>query len=358
MNRHDIARRRLHNQFLWGTKYRRMEDVVGRLAALQAQEFAYARWSVAQRINGSSAAIDRAFTTGELLRTHVLRPTWHFVLPADIRWLLRLTAPRVNALNAYTYREFGLNESVFAKSNALLARALEGRKHLTRGELAAQLQAAGIEASGIRLAALLIRAELDAVVCSGPLRGKQHTYALLDDRVPAQKLMDRDEALAELTRRYYTTRGPATLRDYLWWSSLTVADGKRGIAMIERDLTSEVAEGRTYHDCSAKPGTSPPFPAIDLIQGYDEYVMSYSESKDVLFPEVGNRRTTPYLHAILLNGHLIGHWKHVVQKDVMKIETDLYRKLTAPERDALLGAAERYGRFVGTPSVLAMSGTS
>jgi hypothetical protein len=325
---------------------------------MQSQEFAYAKWSVAQRANGvNNAAMDQAFADGTILRTHIVRPTWHFVLPEDIRWILDLTAPRVNALNAYYYRQSGLDDSVFAKTNALFAQALKGGEQLTRKELAAILHRAGITASGPHLAYILMRAELDAVICSGALRGKQHTYALFTERVPQVKTVSRDDALAELTRRYFTNRGPATLKDYLRWSSLSTTEGKTGLEMVKSQLEHEVVDDRTYWFAPSALGAKPKSPVIDLVQGYDEYVMSYSESKDVLPLPLGPTATvqgkSSFFHAILLDGHLIGHWKHVLSKNAVTIQTNLYRPLARTEARALEAAVERYGRFMGMPAAIA-----
>jgi len=208
---------------------------------MQSQEFAYAKWSVAQRTNGAiNARMDQALADGTILRTHVVRPTWHFVLPADIRWLLDLTAPRVNALSAYYFRQLGLDDAVFAKTNALFSKVLKGGGQLTRTELNAMLQRSGIAASGQRLGYILMRAELDAIICSGARRGKQQTYALFDERVRRAKRMRRDDALAELTRRYFVSRGPATLKDYVVWSSLTGAEGRIGLEMVRSRLEHDV----------------------------------------------------------------------------------------------------------------------
>src|SRR5437868_6619308 len=244
MDTHEIARRRLYNQYLWGAPCDSPEHVVGWLGAMQSQEFAYAKWSVAQRSRGATnAAMAQALADGAILRTHVLRPTWHFVLPADVRWLLDLTAPRVNALSGYYYRQLGLDDAVFAQTNALFLKALKGGRQLTRTELAAILQRSGIVASGQRLAYILMRAELDAVIISGALRGKQQTYAAFDERVPRAKKVPRENALAELTRRYFVSRGPATLTDYLTWSSLTAAEGRIGLEMVQSRLEHIVVGG-------------------------------------------------------------------------------------------------------------------
>ncbi|MGH2736538.1 MAG: winged helix DNA-binding domain-containing protein [Actinomycetota bacterium] len=352
-----IARRRMHNQHLWGAPLAGFEEVVRRLGAMQAQEFPYAKWSVAQRAGGvDEAAIDRAFADGAILRTHVLRPTWHFVLPADIRWLLALSAPRVHASNRLYYRRFELDEELLAKCNALLAKALEGGTQLTRKQLADVLDRAGISASGPRLAYIVMHAELDAVICSGAPRGKQHTYALLDERAPQARALDRDEALAELTRRYFTARGPATMRDYSWWSSLTAADCRSGLDMIKSRLEQEVVDGRTYwfaaHPAPGKKASQ----AIDLVQCYDECIVSYSESKDVLRapPAMGapSADTAAFYHAVLLDGRVIGHWRRAPKQKHPVVETSFYRPLARAEARALDAAVERFGRFLGMPVTL------
>jgi hypothetical protein len=357
VDRQRIAYRRLHNQHLWGTPLATPEDVVRWLAAMQSQEFAYARWSVAQRANGVTAsAIDRAFAEGAILRIHVIRPTWHFVSPADIRWILEISAPRVHALNAYQYRLLEIDASLAARTNMLFARSLEGGRQLTRKEMATVLQGAGITATGVKLAYLLMRAELDGVICSGALRRKQHTYALLADRVPEARTLDRDEALAEFTRRYFVSRGPATLKDYLGWSSLTATQGKRGLEMVKELLEHEVVDGRTYWFAAPSADRRPQSPVVDLVQGYDEYVMSYSESRDVLFrPEPASARPldrTAFYHAVLLDGRLIGHWRRVLEKDKVIIETQLDRPFSATEKQALKAAVERYGEFLEVPATL------
>jgi hypothetical protein len=345
------------NQRLWGRRFDSPEEVVGWLGAMQAQEFPFAKWSVAQRANGiDAAAMARAFDEGTILRSHFLRPTWHFAAAEDIRWLLALTAPRVNALNAYRYRQLALDGPVFALTNAVLARALAGGAHLTRKELAAALERARLPASGPRLAYIIMRAELDAIVVSGAMRAKQHTYALLDERAPTAITLDREAALAELTRRYFTSRGPATLKDYSRWSSLTAAECKTGVGMVASELMREEIDGRTY--LSGSSSRRPKQRAgrrADLIQGYDEIIMSYTETRDVVAPTTPgpmywDRRT--FLHAILLDGRVIGRWRHEPPKDSIALEIVLHRPLDRAEARALHGAAKRYGRFLGVPVTL------
>jgi hypothetical protein len=352
----DIIRWRMHNQHLWGPPIEQPDNVVRWLVAMQAQEFGPAKWSVAQRCDGvGNAALERAYADGAILRTHILRPTWHFVAPADLRWLMQLSGPRVRALNAYVDRRLELDDETIGRTNTLLARAVESGRHLTRTEIAARLQDAGIPASGQRLAYIVMRAELDSIVCSGAPRGKQHTYALFDERVPPGPAIDRDEALAELTGRYFASRGPATLKDFLRWSSLTVADGRRGLELAVGRLEHAVVGDRSYWFAASFSGqfSNPAWPVVNLVQIYDEYVMGYSESRDLIQRAGGTldlyQGPVPSLHAILLDGQVIGHWRAVMSSRSVAIETQLARSLDDAEARALAEAVDRYGRFMDCP---------
>ena len=353
MDTRDVACRRMYGHHIWGPPLLSLEAVVGSFAAMQAQEFVPAKWSVAQRSVGvTEAAVNKSFADGKILRTHVLRPTWHFVRREDIRWLVDLTRPRVHQLNANSYRRFGLDDDVFAKCNALFRRTLSRGAQLTRKELAVVLEKAGITASGLRLGYILMGAELDSVIVSGTLSGKQQTYALFDDRVPDTKTFGRDEALAELAKRYFAMRGPATIKDFAQWSSLTAADARSGLSMIKSQVERLDVDGRTYWAVPSAAVPAPKSPVINLIQGYDEYVMSYSESKDVLFRtgEQSSGGDPTYLHTILLDGQMIGHWKHTSRSRSVEVETVFYRRLTAVELRALDWAVDQFGRFMGVPA--------
>jgi hypothetical protein len=345
------------NQRLWGEPFDGPEAIVGWLGAMQAQEFAVAKWSIGQRATaGSEADVARAFDEGAILRSHFLRPTWHFALARDIRWLLTATAPRVQAVNAYYNRYHGIDEELAVKANAIVERVLQGGRHLTRKELASSLDRAGIPGAGPRLAYLIMRAELDGIAVSGPMRGNQHTYALLDERAPEALRLDRDEAIAELTRRFFVSRGPATLKDLARWSSLTASDCRAGLEMVKTSLDHEEIDGRMYWFAeSPRSAKATRRPRVDLVQGYDEIIMSYSESKDVVAPArtdlmIRDRRI--FLHAILLDGRLIGHWRHDPPRGSVVIETILHRSLDPSEARALDVAVDRYGRFLDLPASL------
>src|SRR5215216_1744383 len=243
----NIVEHRLHNQLLSQTKLTHPNQVVASLGAVQSQDYAGAKWALALRMEGlPDAAIDTAFNEGKILRTHILRPTWHFVTPEDIRWMLMLSAPRVHVGNAFMYRQLELDKAIIKKGYAVLEKALEGSQYLTRTELGSIFEKAGILAEGQRLAYLMMSAELDGIICSGPRRGKQFTYALLEERAPKVRVLDPDEALAEFTKRYFSTRGPATLHDFTWWSGLTMADAKKGLELVKPRFEGEVIDGKTY----------------------------------------------------------------------------------------------------------------
>jgi hypothetical protein len=231
----DIIQHRLHNQYLTQPAGKDPAAIVAWMGAIQAQDYGAAKWALGQRVAGvADDDIEAAFTKGTILRTHVMRPTWHFVAPADIRWLLQLTAQRVIALSKGQYRTNELDDKVFATSNKVLAKALDG-KQLTRPALVAALEKANIKTDELRFTLLLMRAELDGIICSGGREGKQFTYALLDDRAPKAKTLAHDEALAMLTSRYFTSHGPATLPDFAWWSGLTMATVKEGIELVKNN---------------------------------------------------------------------------------------------------------------------------
>jgi hypothetical protein len=347
----DIMHQRLTNQHLQGTAFEKPEDVVAWQGAVQAQDYAGAKWAVGQRVQGADdAAVERAFTEGAILRTHVMRPTWHFVAPADIRWLLALTAPRVHAVNATMYRQLELDDALFGRSNRAMAEALVGGQYLTRSELAAVLGQAGIVAEGMRLGYIVHRAELDAIVCSGPRRGKQFTYALLDERAPQAKSLERDEALAELTKRYFTSHGPAMVQDFAWWSGLTIADVWEGLDMVKDALIQETVGDQTYWLSPGRPVVTAPSPTAYLLPNYDEYLISYRDSRPAFEPEyaqlfaLGN---VVFSHFIVVDGRIIGSWQRTFQKKTVVIALRSFEPLSEAQSRAIHAAAERYGSFLG-----------
>ena len=356
----EIADRRMHNVRLSGPPLAAPADVVRWFGAVQSQDYGPARWSLGQRSPGFlDSDVRRLFDEGLMLRTHVLRPTWHFVLPEDIRWLLALTGPRVHALNAYYYRQLGLDAAELDKAERLVADALAGGNHLPRKALVEVFRVAGIGIEGFRTAYLLMSAELNGVICSGPMKGRQHTYALVDERAPAVPALSREAALAELTRRYFTSHGPATVKDFRWWSSLTVADINAGLELVGADLDRVEHDGVTYWYAPAPRPPAVASPTVHLVQGYDEYLVGYVESKHLLDVaglvrwQTGDR--TVFVGAVLLDGQLAGHWKCSVRKADVLFEVSLYRPLDPAADEALGAAVDRQAGFLGLPAATAIT---
>lgn len=353
MDAETLRRLRLHATGLTGPRWDDPTAVVGWFGAVQSQDYAPAIWSLGHRIAGAGEdELLRAFDAGVLLRTHVLRPTWHFVTPADIRWLLALTAPRVHALNAYSYRQQGLDEGTRGRAAEVLAGALEGGRQRTRTELRDALATAGLPVEGLALGLLLLSAELDAVICSGARRGKQHTYALLDERVPPVPELDPDEALATLTRRYVSSHGPATAGDLRWWSSLTAPDVRRGLALAADDLTSAEVDGLTYWWTPAlEAAPALPSPTVHLLQAYDEYLVAFRDSQQVSDPGGRARATAQerpvYNAAVLVDGRVVGRWKRTLTRAAVAVDVALFDPLDGAETDALHATADAYAAFLG-----------
>ena len=357
----DIAHQRLHNQLIARHTFEKPGDVVQWLGAVQAQDFAGAKWALGLRMQGATdESIEQAFADGTILRTHVMRPTWHFVAPADIRWMLALTAPRVNAANAYYYRRLELDDAIFTRSNAVLAKALQGGKQLTRPELVSVLRQAGITADDLlRFAHIIMHAELDGIICSGARRGKQFTYALLEERAPQAKTLERNEALAEFARRYFTSHGPATLQDFVWWSGLSVADARAGLAMVTSQLIHEDVDGRTYWFSTSTPPARDLSQTIYLLPNFDEYTVGYTDRSAVFDAPDATKfdaRGNVLNQIIVLNGRVVGTWKRTIKKDTVNITPSFFAPLNEAETRALAASANRYGAFLNSSVIVTCEG--
>jgi hypothetical protein len=347
---------RMRNQRLTGAPFLRVEDAVRHLCAVQSQDYPAAKWGVSQRLRTcTDADVDRAFNDGKILRTHVLRPTWHFVLPDDIRWMLALTSSRIGQAMSYYDRQLELDAAAYRTSNRVIERALSIGEHRTRAEMAKTLTAAGLGGTGQRIGHMMMRAELDAIVCSGALRGKQHTYALFDQRAPNARTLPRDEALGELSLRYFNGHGPALANDFAWWSGLTVADAKRGIEVNGAALRSETVDGKTYWYATTSArgarAADEGEPIVHLLPNYDEQYIAYKDHSASYAgtPPQGRDELYEMLsrHIISVDGYVAGGWWPRAEADGVRIEILLIAPISRSARVALNAEAARYGRFIG-----------
>jgi hypothetical protein len=346
----DLLRQRLANQHLSRPQFDQPVDMVARLGAVQAQDYAAAKWALGMRLTGATdASLDQAFNEGAILRTHVMRPTWHFVAPADIRWLLALTAPRVKPLLAAYDRQLHIDAALLKRSRDVFTTALQGGRQLTRAELEQALQAAGIKQSGQDLGHFVMHAELEALICSGPRRGKQFTYMLLEERVPPAPTLTRDEALRELTQRYFTSHGPAQVQDFVWWSGLTAADAKNGLALAGDRLAHMASADQDFWFAGASAARMPP--TAYLLPNYDEYTVAYKDRSHFYdaeeFTSPIARDNVPFANMIVLNGRVAGIWKRTLSKKAVAVEMKPLHPLTAAEQRAVDAALKRYGEFLG-----------
>jgi hypothetical protein len=347
----DIAQLRLINQHLATPVFSDPADLVFYMGAMQAQDYAAAKWAVAQRLqDAADDLIEKAFTSGNIIRTHVMRPTWHFVHPADIRWMLELNAPRVMKIASTYQRQLGLDHAVFLKCEKALAHAMEGGKQLMRAEILEVLQQAGIGANEQRFIHIMMQMELTGLVCSGGRRGKQFTYTLLEERVPPVKAFDRQDALAALAERYFTAHGPATLQDYVWWSGLTIADAKAGIGMIKDKLKSSNVGQSTFWFAASAGASVENAPAAYLLPNYDEFIVSYKDRSAAIAAEdmiKNDPRGTIFNHTILVHGRVVGIWKRRIGKNNVDIMLNPFAPQGKANHAAILSAAKRYVRYLG-----------
>ena len=348
-----ISDQRLQNQRLTRPGPRNPEKLVAWMGAVQAQEYGPAKWGLALRSSpgATDSAIERAIDQGRILRTHLLRPTWHFVAAADIRWMLELTGPHVHRTMSSYDRQLGLDADLMTRATSVIERALDDHRYLTRRELGAHLMRAGLPGTSRELAHIAMYAELEGVICSGPRRGKQFTYALLADRAPNAPRLTRDEALAQLTRRYYRSHGPATVRDFAWWSGLKMADAKRGLEM-NRARSLEV-DGTTYWAIGRAAGMNgSPDTGVHLLPVYDEYLVAYRDHQAVPRPAYvfGS-----FQHALVIAGQVAGTWRTIPRAKAPGLTVTPLRRLTAAERRGVLEAVARYRRFLGTPVSLSVT---
>jgi len=350
MNRLDLLAQRLHNQKLSAAKFQKPAEVVRWFGAVQSQDFEAAKWALALRVqSATNAGVEEAFNGGMILRTHVMRPTWHFVAPDDIRWLLALTAPHVNQRCGPNYRKYELDDAAFKRSRKVIEKALRNGKHLTRAELRRKLNESGIEANDtVRLAHILIRAELDGVICSGPRIGKQFTYALLEERVAATKSIDLAEGLAKLTLRYFRSHGPAGLQDFAWWSGLSVADARLGLELADRDVEKIKLGEKIYWKLRSSEAREKLLNTAHLLPVFDEFFVAYKDRQVIFDPTDGKPPLTSWDllgPTVIINGIAVGTWKRTADKK--SIELKLIQALTKAERAAVDKAAKQYADFWG-----------
>jgi len=352
----DIAGRRLRSQRIAGAGFQRPGEVVAWMGAVQAQDYLGALWALGIRMEAAGEeTIEQAIADRTVVRSWPMRGTLHFVAPADVRWMLALLGSRVIAGQRARHRQLELDQVAFDRSRDIVTRALEGGRRLTRDALYETLEAAGVASTGQRGIHILQRLALEGLLCFASREGKQQTFALLEEWVPAARALERDEALAELAGRYFQSHGPATVQDFAWWSGLTVAEVKRGIELAGPRLEREVIDGQAFWLAAASAGAEaakPASPTVWLLPPFDEYTVAYKDRSAVLDPAHGRVMSGNgiFYPVIVVDGQVAGTWKRVFKKGSVEITLSPFAPLKKKERQAAALAAERYGDFLGKPS--------
>lgn len=353
MNSDGVLLHRLIHQRLNGAKLSTVQDLVGWMGAVQAQDFPMSKWALGVRMNGATRqAVDDALDRGEILRTHLLRPTWHLVSARDIHWMIALSAAHIRAANKARHQQLGLSEALVAQSNRILRSALEKQDFLTREALVAALEKESIPTGENRAAHLLMLAELEGILCSGPTHKNRQTYALLERRVPTQASLTREEALATLARRYFASRGPATLPDFTWWSGLTVGEARQALELVKTEFAAETISAQTVWRPVSSPGAADGAAEVHLLPAFDEWLISYKDRSATLRDHNQARTISSngiFWPIVLVNGQTTGTWKAALQKEQLTIQVEFFPSAVRPSIDQIEAAAQRYASFLEKP---------
>jgi hypothetical protein len=353
----DVAHLRTHNQGIASSAFKKPAEVVSWLGAMQAQDFLGAKWSVGLRLKSATESdVTRALSDGSILRTWPMRGTLHFVAPRDIRWMLELLNPRVIASAAGRHKQLGITDALLKKSRSIFTKALRGGKQLTREQMREALERGGISTAGQRGIHIIGWNAQNGLICFGPPQEKQKTFVLLDEWVKATPPLQHEQALTELATRYFVSHGPATLKDFVWWSGLKISDARRAIELASSRLVSETIEATQYWMGKKIPRIQSTELEIKLLPGFDEYILGYTDRSAVLDSahksKIYSSLNLIFSPTILINGRVEGTWRRTITSKKVAVALKPFRTLTKRERDALHEAAERYGAFLGRSVVV------
>lgn len=349
----NIPNIRLLNQQLSNPLFREPKELVSWMGAMQAQNYSMVKWAVGMRLKSATIqAVEKALHEGEILRTHVMRPTWHLVAAEDIRWMLKLSAQRIISANDSFAKGYDLDipNEVYTKAHDLLEKILCGKKSLTKQEIAEHFNRSGIVADNHRMTRFMARAEQEGIICSGEDRGSKCTYALLEERVPPMPELTKDESLARLARSYFRSHSPAVLQDFIWWSGLPVSDAKQAVYLIASELTTEQWKEQTWyiHDTCRTRGKLSGH--IHLLPSYDEYLLGYKDRTDVLPLEHYTKAFTNnglFFPIVLHNGQVIGNWDKSEKKKSVDLKYSWFRQVADMNGETLERERQKFARFLG-----------
>lgn len=350
MTKSEIAALRLGSQCILRKPFKDPQALVRYMGAMQAQDFPMSRWAIGIRLSGvTDADVRQEIDRGSIIRTHVMRPTWHLVAAEDVRWMMALTAPGIRSQMGGRHRDLGLTAAVIDKSTRLLVDALSGGRACTRREIAVLFEKEGITNTDNRLAHLLMTAELDCLICSGPLKGRETTFALMEERVPASLLPGREESLKKLAAIYFTSHGPATLPDFTWWSGLPVSQARLALELNKSQLSGFTFEEREYWMAEPAADLAEEPAAALLVPAFDEILISYKDRQAMLDGEYISRAISSngiFRPVILVNGMVAGLWKKSANGTGLSLETEFFGKKGVPKKKELDRAFQDFLNFM------------
>lgn len=347
----EITRLRLLNQHVTGAAFNDPADLLHWLCGIQGQDYTHAKWAIGARLPGiTDADVERAIADASIVRTWPMRGTLHLVAATDVRWMLSLFSARLIKANASRDRQLQLDERTYARANEVIHRTLQGGYHGTRKELSDALTQAGIGTEEQRLSHILRRASLDQLICCGPRRAKEFTFTLLDEWAPVTSRFDRNESLCELARRYFSSRGPASFPDFVWWSGLPVSEARAALEMAAPQLEQVTIHGEKYWlPKQTLPSNHLNAPVL-LLPGFDEYVIAYRD-RSACVPQ---GHFTAVVHSngifqpvVVMDGQVTGIWKKSIQKNRFSIETTPFQPFNEHQQRDIEEAGKAYARFLG-----------
>lgn len=356
MNSCELLKIRLYNQLLTIHTLTEPGEIVSWLGAVQAQLLELSKWAIGARLPHSTIAdVNDALSSGKILRTHILRPTWHLVAAEDIHWMRELSASRLMPIFVAYGKSWGADEMLIRKTVPRMVKILEQKGDLTKQEISEQLTIAGHGVDQHTLSHALSCSELEGLLCSGVVRGNKHTYALLEERVPKTDPFCKEEALAKLALRFFSSHSPATLQDFTWWSGLSVSEAKSGLEAVKKHFISETMNGRTFwmrNDIQLPITES--CPSL-LLPAFDEFVVSYKDRSEIIKEEHYHKVMTKngiFSHTIMADGRIVGSWKRVKKRKEYQIELSFFEKKDEEKRELFTDQVEKVQRFFEEKEVM------
>lgn len=346
----EISNIRLNSQKIAAAEFKTANEIVKWMGAIQAQDFSMAKWAIGVRLPDiTDKQIETSINNGEIIRIHVMRPTWHFISAEDIYWMLKLTAPKIKSSLKSRHKELELTEAVISKTKFIIEKTLSNGISLTRAELANEFEKVKIKTKGSRLSHILVRAELDGIICNGPVKENKQTYVLLNERVPHNKDLSRDESLAELAKRYFTSRCPATLYDFVWWSGLSVTEARQAMEYLKSDFITVTLGSEKFWFTNSFHDTGPEKTSVHLLPAFDEFLISYKDRSSSLSASVNKKTVSDngiFHPSIVVNGQVNGLWKRTIKKNKVIIETDFFQPVNKSIRRLIDKKAFIFGQFL------------